>query len=80
MKKKLADYFKQELTYTKVGLLNEDDTIQRNNICWYALQRGLGATQFAQMCGMSFLEAEPMFEQYKMMLKKLEVLENGKMC
>lgn len=80
MKKKLADYFKQELTYTKVALLNEDDTIQRNNICWYALQRGLGATQFAQMCGVEYVYAEAMFEQYKMMLEKLEELKHGKMC
>ena len=80
MKKKLAAFFKQELTYTRVALLNEDDTIQRNNICWYALQRGLGAIKFAQMCGVEYVYAEAMFEQYKMMLEKLEDLENGKMC
>jgi hypothetical protein len=70
MKEKLADYFKQELTYTKVALLNETDPVQRNNICWYAMQRGLGATQFAQMCGARYLEVEPMFEQYKLMLER----------
>jgi hypothetical protein len=70
MKEKLAEFFKQELTYTRVGLLNETDPIQRSNICWYAMQRGLGATQFAQMCGMRYLDAEPMFEQYKLMLEK----------
>ena len=71
MKEKLAEFFKQELTYTRVGLLNETDPIQRSNICWYAMQRGLGATQFAQMCGMRYLEAEPMFEQYKKMVEDL---------
>ena len=71
MKEKLAEFFKQELTYTRVGLLNETNLIQRNNICWYAMQRGLGAIQFAQMCGMRYLEAEPMFEQYKKMLEDL---------
>lgn len=77
MKEKLAKFFKQELHYTKVGLNHEDDLIQRNNICWYAMQRGLGATQFAQMCGMRYLDVEPMFEQYK---KDLEDLRDGKMC
>ena len=70
MKEKLAKYFEQELTYTRAGLLNETDLIQRNNICWYAMQRGLGATQFAQMCGARYLEVEPMFEQYKQMLER----------
>lgn len=71
MKQKLAEFFKQELTYTRVGLLNETDPIQRGNICWYAVQRGLGATQFAQMCGMRYLDVEPMFEQYKKMVEDL---------
>lgn len=71
MKEKLAEFFKQELTYTRVGLLNETDPIQRNNICWYAMQRGLGATQFAQMCGVRYFEVELMFEQYKQTLKRI---------
>lgn len=72
MKEKLAEFFKQELTYTRIGLLNETDPIQRGNICWYAMQRGLGATQFAQMCGMRYLEVEPMYEQYKKMVEDLQ--------
>lgn len=71
MKEKLAEFFKQELTYTRIGLLNETDPIQRGNICWYAMQRGLGATQFAQMCGMRYLDVEPMYEQYKKMVEDL---------
>ena len=71
MKEKLAEFFKQELTYTQVGLLNETDLIRRSDICWYAMQRGLGATQFAQMCGMRYFDAELMFEQYKKMLENL---------
>ena len=72
MKEKLAEFFKQELTYTRVSLLNETDLHQRSNICWYATQRGLGAAQFAQMCGMRYLDVEPMFEQYKKMLEDLQ--------
>lgn len=71
MKEKLAEFFEQELTYTRIGLLNETDPIQRGNICWYAMQRGLGATQFAQMCGMRYLDVEPMYEQYKKMVEDL---------
>ena len=72
MKEKLAQFFKQELTYTRIDLLNETDLIQRNNICWYAMQRGLGATQFAQMCGVQYFDTELMFEQYKKMLEDLQ--------
>ena len=71
MKEKLCELFKQELTYTRVGLLNETDPIQRSKICWYAMQRGLGATQLVQMCGVQYFEAEAMFEQYKKMLEDL---------
>lgn len=71
MKEKLADFFKIELHYTKVGLDKESDFVQRNNICWYAMQRGLGASTFAQMCGMTFEEAELMFEEYKRKLEEM---------
>ena len=71
MEEKLAKYFEQELTYTRVGLLNETDPAERNRICWYAMQRGLGATQFAQMCGARYLDVESMFEQYKAMLERM---------
>ena len=71
MKEKLKEYFESELHYTKIGLNGETDLIQRGNIVWYALQRGLGATQFAQYCGMRYLDVEPMFEEYK---QKLEAM------
>lgn len=72
MKEKLVEYLETELHYTKVGLEKEDDRIRRSDICWYAMQRGLGATQFAQMCGMAYSEVEPLFEDYK---KKLEEMQ-----
>lgn len=72
MKQKLADFFETELYYTKVGLEKEKDLIHRGNICWYAMQRGLGASTFAQMCGLSYNEVEVMFEDYK---KKLEEMQ-----
>lgn len=71
MKEKLADFFETELHYAEVGFKRETDAIERSNICWYAIQRGLGATTFAQMCGMTFEEAEPMFEEYKQKVKEM---------
>lgn len=71
MKEKLAKFFEQELVYTRVGLLNETDPDQRTAIYWDAVQRGWGAAQFAQVCGMRFLDVAPMFEQFK---EALEVL------
>lgn len=55
----------------KWGLDREKDLKQRSDICWYAMQRGLGASTFAQSCGMTFEEVEPMYEEYK---KELEAL------
>lgn len=71
MKEKLADFFETELHYTEVGLKRETSAVERGNICWYAIQRGLGATTFAQMCGMTFEEAEPMFEEYKQKVEEM---------
>lgn len=65
MKEKLEQFFETELHYTETGLKREKDVAYRGNIAWYAIMRGLGAITFAQMCGMSFEEAEPMFEEYK---------------
>lgn len=70
----LMAYYQQELHYTKVGLDNEADPIERGNICQYALQRCLGACQFAQMMGLPFEIAELLFEA---MRTNLEEFENG---
>lgn len=61
----LANYYQQELTYTKVALTNENDLIQRSNICWYCLQRCLGAAQFAEHCGADVVTVETMYEGIK---------------
>lgn len=72
MKEKLKQFFETELYYTKEGLDKERDFIQRNNICWYAMQRGLGASTFAQMCGLSYEDVEKMFEDYKNKLEEMQ--------
>ena len=69
----LASYYQQELTYTKVALTNEDDLIERSKICWYCLQRCLGACQYAQMMGMRYETAEALFEALRAQLQELEI-------
>ena len=71
MEEKLREFFESEISSTSASLSKEQNITERNNICWYALQRGLGAVQLAQMCGMKFQDAERMYEEYKL---KLEVL------
>ena len=73
MKEKLKEYFERELTYTRVGLLHEDDLKRRNEICWYARQRALGAIDMAQMCGLDYDTAEKMFYKH---CDELEVMEH----
>ena len=71
MEEKLKEFFETEINYATASLSNERSITGRNNICWYAMQRGLGAVELAQMCGMKFQDAERMYEEYKL---KLEVL------
>ena len=76
MKEKLIEYLNTELHYTEVGIKEETDLNRIENIAWYARQRGLGATQFANSLGMPFEEVEAIFEEY---VNKIEVLKN-EMC
>ena len=72
MKDKLEQFFKTDFYYVKVGLDREDDPIRRNEICWYARQRALGASDLAQLCGLDYETAQMMFGEY---CHKLEVAE-----
>ena len=73
MREKLIEYLKTELHYTEIGLKKEMSLIRIENIAWYARQRGLGATQFANALGMDYAEAEAIFEWY---VKEIEVLKS----
>ena len=77
MKEKLEQYFKTDFHYFEEGLKNEDDIRHRNDMCWYARQRALGAIDMAQLCGLDFATCEKMFDEY---CKKLEEKVHGKMC
>jgi hypothetical protein len=72
--KKLEECFEIELHYLAVGLHKEHDPRRRSNIAWYCVQRCLGATQFAEMCGADSGTVEAMFEAIK---EKIAILEEG---
>lgn len=73
MKEKLEQFFETEKTYVKVGLLHEDDPKRRNEICWYAKQRALGAVDMAQMCGLDYDTAEKMLYHYYDELERMKL-------
>ena len=73
MEQKLIDYLKIELNYTRVGIEKATDIFKKDEIAWYARQRGLGATQFANSLGMEFSKAEAIFNWYQ---NELEGLKN----
>ena len=72
MKEKLAKAFEIEFHYTEVGFKKEPDRKKRAEMIWYARQRGLGAVTLAQMCGLSYEDAEQMFNEYCWRLGGLE--------
>ena len=74
MKEKLINYLKTELHYTEIGLKKEVSLIRIENIVWYARQRALGATQFANALGMDYAEVETIFEWY---VGELEEMKNA---
>ena len=69
---KLDEYFKTELRYLEIALNNETDLIQRSNICWYTLQRCLGASQFAELCGVPYSLIEAMYEGVRQKVNEME--------
>ena len=64
MKEKLAKALEIEFHYTEVGVKNEHDRKKRADMIWYARQRGLGAVNLAQLCGLPYEEAEELFDEY----------------
>ena len=72
MKEKLAQALEIEFHYTKVGFKNEPDRKKRTDMIWYARQRGLGAVNLAQLCGLPYEDAEQMFNEYCWRLGGLE--------
>ena len=72
MKEKLAKALETEFHYTEVGVKNERDRNKVADMIWYARQRGLGAVNLAQLCGLPYEDAEQMFNEYCWRLGGLE--------
>ena len=62
MKEKLTQFFDTDFHYVEVGVRKETDRQRISEMIWYARQRALGAVDMAQLCGLSYEEAERMFE------------------
>jgi hypothetical protein len=77
MKEKLEKFLDTDFFYVNKGLEDEDDPKRRNDICWYARQRALGACEFANSLGLDFAEASAVFYKH---CDRLEEAEYGKMC
>lgn len=72
MKEKLTQFFNTDFHYVEVGVRKETDRQRISEMIWYARQRALGAVDMAQLCGLSYEEAERMFEEYCWRLGGLE--------
>ena len=63
MKEKLAKALEIEFHYTEVGVKNERDRNKVADMISYERQRGLGAVNLAQLCGLYYEDAEQMLEE-----------------
>lgn len=76
MKEKLEKFLDTDFFYVNKGLEDAKDSKRRNEICWYARQRALGACEFADCLGLGFEEASAVFYKY---CDRLEEAEYGTM-
>ena len=72
MKEKLAKAFEIEFHYTEVAFKNQTNSTKKAEILRYARQRGLGAVNLAQLCGLPYEDAEQMFNEYCLRLEGLK--------
>ena len=72
MKEKLEKFLDTDFFYVTKGLENEDDLKRRNEICWYARQRALGACEFANSLGLNSAEVTAVFGNYCDRLERAE--------
>lgn len=71
IRKKLEEYLEVELHTVERQFADEDDFIQRNNLCWYAIQRGYGAIDLAMLLGLDQSVADELNTEYRNKLEKL---------
>lgn len=68
----LQEQFKTELFYADMGVQNNQGPKNVENIKWYAVQRCLGVVELAQQLGLPYEVAEPMFQEIKEKIYKLQ--------
>ena len=68
----LQEQFKTELFYANVGVQNSESARHTENTKWYAVQRCLGMIELAQQLGLPYEVAEPMFQEIKEKIYKLQ--------
>jgi hypothetical protein len=71
IRKKLEEYLEVELNTVERQFVDEDNFIQRNNLCWYAIQRGYGALSLAVLLGLDQSIADEINTWYRNNLEKL---------
>ena len=71
VRKKLEEYLEVELNRFERQFMNEDSPIQRNNLYWYAAQRGYGAIDFAMSLGLDLSTADELNTNYRNKLEEL---------
>lgn len=71
IRKKLEEYLEVELSRFERQFMNEDSPIQRNNLYWYAIQRGYGAIDFAMLLGLDQNIADELNTKYRNKLEEL---------
>lgn len=75
---RLKLYLTNEYNLTKAAMESNSSYIDKKNCVWYALQRGMGACQFATMdYSINQQEVYELFEQWKSVLLELEDLQDG---
>lgn len=70
--KRLEEIFRIELLGVEASLAGETDPIRRSDIAWYCIQRCLGASQLAMVCGGDHATIEAMFEGLKEKINHLQ--------
>lgn len=68
----LQEQFKTVLFYANVGVQNSENAKREENIKWCAVHRCLGMIELAQQLGLPYEVAEPMFQEIKAEIYKLQ--------
>ena len=71
IRKSLEEYLEVELNTVERQFADEDNFIQRNNLCWYAIQRGYGAIDLAVLLGLDLKIADELNTKYRNKLEEL---------